>query len=204
MAGGEGLVDLDPDDFVEELFRASNEEEQEAKQEEHEQQGVQEAAVLVIDSDDEGTSSAVVAVEAPKAKVQYSLRSFFQGVKETPGLQLVAANIEGSLVETLVEEDQARLVLHGEDGGGAGMLGGRPRVLVEDKRGAAGLEDKANRLHAGQKRRRFDWDPQEALKMIDYMKSRQKEFAEETSFWREMVRRYRPTPKKILQGLLRM
>ena len=171
MAQGGGLVDLDPDDFVEELFGALQgekehqgvEEEQEAKQEEHEQQGVQEAAVLVIDSDDEGTSSAVVAVEAPKAKVQYSLRSFFQGVKETPGIQLVAANIEGSLVETMVEEAQARLVLHGADGGGAGMLGGRPRVLVEDKRGVAGLEDKADRLQAGQRRRMKDRDPGEAL-----------------------------------------
>ena len=130
MAQGGGLVDLDPDDFVEELFRASNEEEQEAKQEEHEQQGVQEAAVLVIDSDDEGTSSAVVAVEAPKAKVQYSLRSFFQGVKETPGLQLVEAKHEGpSIVETM----EAKLVLHGKDGGGAGVLGGRPAVQLEDK-----------------------------------------------------------------------
>ena len=48
MAQGGGLVDLDPDDFVEELFGALQgekehqgvEEEQEAKQAEQEQQGM--------------------------------------------------------------------------------------------------------------------------------------------------------------------
>ena len=201
MAQGGGLVDLDPDDFVEELFGALQgekehqgvEEEQEAKQEDQDQQGMQEAAVVVIDSDDEGTPSAVVAVEAPKAKVQYSLRSFFQGVKETPGLQLVEAKHEGP---SIVETAEAKLVLHGKDGGGAGVLGGRPAVLLEDKRGVYGLEDKANRLKAGQKRRRKDQDPGEALRMIDYMKSKQKEFADENSFWRAMVRRYRPKPRR--------
>ena len=92
----EGMeVSLEPDEFVEELLEdfLQDLQEKEASQEKQEEEEASKevvpvggAEVVLIDSDDEGSSAALVQAPAPKAKVQYGLRTFFQGVKEPPVL----------------------------------------------------------------------------------------------------------------------
>ena len=92
-------------------------------------------------------------------------------------LQLQEQQEEVSLVQQIKDVEEARGVLRGKDGSLVGRTGGRPQVLLEDRRGVYGLEDLTNRLQAGQKRRREDQDPGEGLRMIDFMKSKRKAFA---------------------------
>ena len=113
----------------------------------------------------------------PKGKVQCSLLALFPGKKEAPVLQLQEQQEEVSLVQQIKDVEEARGVLQGLGGAKCGIKGGRPPVLLEDRRGVYGLEDLTNRLQAGQKRRREDQDPGEGLRMIDFMKSKRKAFA---------------------------
>ena len=81
-------------------------------------------------------------------------------------------------------------------------MGGRPTVPLEDRKGVAGLEDRINRLAPGLQRRRKDWDPGEALQIIKFLKAARKGFDDEESYWRSMVRRYRPKTKHTFQEMM--
>ena len=106
------------------------------------------------------------------------------------------------LVEAIAQDKLARASLYGEDGGAAGALGGRPQeVIVGDRRGRFNKEDLSNRIYPGQARRRQDVEPWEGLAIIQYMDKKRAEFADEDSYWRAVVMRYRPRTKKQLQDI---
>ena len=207
-------VDLQVDDFVEELFaglqkpQQTSQESQQTSQEIKEDEGQLQAepAVMVVDSDSGGEGILVQAPAEVKAsakkKVQYSLATFFTGKKEPAVLVKKDLKEQEDKLEQLVVAEQARSVVQGMDGSRAGKLGGRPVVLMQDKRGIYGMEDLSNRLYPGQKRRREDQDPGEGLQMIQFMRSKRIEYACEADFWRAMVRRYRPKTKHILEAML--
>ena len=115
---------------------------------------------------------------------------------------VVQAPADTDIVQEQMDLLTGQDALCGADGAIAGIMGGRRRVPLEDRRGIYGQEDRSNRLAPGLHRRRKDWDPGEALQIIKFLKESMKAFADEESYWRSMVRRYRPLTKKMLQALL--
>ena len=97
-------------------------------------------------------------------------------------------SLEQVLQETLAEKE-AHLAVVGLDGGKAGVLGGRPSILLEDKRGA-GETEASNRLARGVKRRREDIDAFTGQAMCRWMENKARELGETGDLRRAACRRY--------------
>ena len=131
--------------------------------------------------------------------------------KRAPWARLVEELVEAKrckdqafeqLVEVKAQQRAEKIALYGEDGGAAGVRGGRPVINVqEDRRGPFNDEDKGNRIYPGQARRRQDQDPWEGLAIIAFMDKKREEHAGEDAYWRAVLMRYRPKDKAQLQGI---
>ena len=125
-----------------------------------------------------------------------------QPVEEIVEAKKHKAETMEALVAAVQEDRENKVMLYGEDGGGAGVLGGRPEQRIRlDKRGRANDEDSSNRLYPGQDKRRQDITPWEGVAIAKYMEAKRAEHADEDAYWRAVLLRFRPKSKKTLQAI---
>ncbi len=159
--------------------------------------------------------AAVMAAEGPQMK-QPKLARFFKKPwevkpedmqmvtvqkatsKHVPIAQLVES---AALAESLLVYEEHRLVRKrsfGDDGGGAGILGGRPVVQQLVARGVSNAVDKSNRLPLGVPRRRHDITPWEGRAIVKDMLKLQQMSSLEAEWRSRCVQRFRPRPWRSL------
>ena len=129
------------------------------------------------------TSSKHTAVHYPEAQLD---------------LECLEAESLAAALQKQADRKEETLQRFGATGGGAGHLGGRPRVPIADLRGTMGTEgDESNRLPLGAQRRRHDVAPWEGRAIVKWMIAAQVRNSSEVAWKRECCRRYRPRSWKI-------